>query len=698
MLKIAVQLSLPDYPQSNYHPQFIELSRGTPLMTTIADLCVAWGLKSPPETYALKFEGGYFVTESSKDEIQNGNVFNLTLTPSTIVAELLEKLETYTGFPQLELLSPDPTFRHEIRQSGREALIFNLILDNLLPKDSISQLFNSIYDMVRDDDPQWWTPLLTEEMIERIISYINVNPNEDTKITTGAFRVLCVITPHKRLVLTRNLSIPSILRYFTYINNPCLQRLSVCLINQLFRYGNIEDRRLIKLDMERERARLLIVEYIINKKIDKEMNHELYILQTLLLNQLKDRMYTGIQSGDQKALEKIKELRRRAFAPEHPSMDAPNTPQPRTHRYNTDYKKLGFRNDVDPTQDFRETPPGTLALDLMYAFCTNHAEQYRKLVSDASADCPPFAATSIELVRLIVELIRIGEDPLTDEDRFFPMFFNHDNPLEELFGICIVHLNKTWKEMRAKSDDFAKVINVTREQLNYSLNLFPTDLEQFKSKLKSYAEIQDLWKEEAKIRGERDGKAIQELKGILLPDILDLIQCQRLKYISEGTKFPKPKEKGRFVFVKLSSNHKTLGYVDWNGDDAPVNEFEFESKIQVTELKDLVTGADCPHISHSRNRNRENLEHLAFSIYIEGGISLDLIAPSQKAFDYWTDALNSLLRRPMISKEAKTDTQILLDMEIKLKLLNLEGIDIPNEPPPIPPLPPNFNFCSTAEQ
>ncbi|EPY75842.1 hypothetical protein CB1_001541014 [Camelus ferus] len=37
------------------------------------------------------------------------------------------------------------------------------------------------------------------------------------------------------------------------------------------------------------------------------------------------------------------------------------------------------------------------------------------------------------------------------------MFFTHDRSFEEFFCICIQLLNKTWKEMRATSEDFNKV-------------------------------------------------------------------------------------------------------------------------------------------------------------------------------------------------------------------------------------------------
>lgn len=49
---------------------------------------------------------------------------------------------------------------------------------------------------------------------------------------------------------------------------------------------------------------------------------------------------------------------------------------------------------------------------------------------------------------------------------FHPMFFTHDRSFEEFFCICIQLLNKTWKEMRATSEDFNKARKgVGRESL-----------------------------------------------------------------------------------------------------------------------------------------------------------------------------------------------------------------------------------------
>lgn len=62
-------------------------------------------------------------------------------------------------------------------------------------------------------------------------------------------------------------------------------------------------------------------------------------------------------------------------------------------------------------------------------------------------------------------------------------------------------------------------------------------------------------------------------------------------------------------------------------------------------------------------------------------------------FCLWTDGLNVLLGKEMTSERTQTDLDVLLSMELKLRLLDLENISIPDTPPPIPKPPSNLNFC-----
>jgi engulfment and cell motility protein 1 len=53
---------------------------------------------------------------------------------------------------------------------------------------------------------------------------------------------------------------------------------------------------------------------------------------------------------------------------------------------------------------------------------------------------------------------------------------------------------------------------------------------------------------------------------------------------------------------------------------------------------------------------------------------------------------NDVPGNKMTSQEAANDLEILLAMDIKLRLLDVEGMDLPEEPPPIPAEPTNFDF------
>ena len=46
----------------------------------------------------------------------------------------------------------------------------------------------------------------------------------------------------------------------------------------------------------------------------------------------------------------------------------------------------------------------------------------------------------------------------------------------------------------------------------------------------------------------------------------------------------------------------------------------------------------------------------------------------------------------MTSSDYIKEKEILVSIEVKLRLLDLEGVDLPATPPAIPPPPPNLNF------
>lgn len=146
-------------------------------------------------------------------------------------------------------------------------------------------------------------------------------------------------------------------------------------------------------------------------------------------------------------------------------------------------------------------------------------------------------------------MLRIGEAPSEQGQSYHPMFFTHDHPFEEFYCACIVLLNKTWKEMRATTEDFVKVFSVVREQITRALLCKPTGLDKFKSKLQQlpYSTITNLWQQERTNREEWESHArpIVELREQITPEILELIQQQRLGFLVQGTRFMKYSARGQ---------------------------------------------------------------------------------------------------------------------------------------------------------
>uniref|UniRef100_A0A8C1ZEW1 Engulfment and cell motility 2 n=1 Tax=Cyprinus carpio TaxID=7962 RepID=A0A8C1ZEW1_CYPCA len=358
------------------------------------------------------------------------------------------------------------------------------------------------------------------------------------------------------------------------------------------------------------------------------------------------------------------------------------------------------QNPVNPAMDFTQTPPGMLALDNMLYLAKVHQDTYIRIVLENCSredkhECP-FGRSAIELTRMLCDILQVGELRCND---FHPMFFTHERAWEEFFCVCIQLLNKTWKEMRATAEDFNKVMTVVREQITRALAMKPPSLEQLRVKLRSlsYSEILRLRQSERMSQDDFQSPPIIELRERIQPEILELIKQQRLNRLCEGSCFRKlgnRRRQEKFWFCRLSLNHKVLHYGDL--DESPQGEVPFElltDKIPVSDIKAVLTGKDCPHMKEKSalKQNKEVLE-LAFSVLYDPDEVLNFVAPNKYEYCIWTDGLSALLGKELGSDLTRSDLDTLMSMEMKLRLLDLENITIPEAPPPVPKEPSTYNF------
>lgn len=185
-------------------------------------------------------------------------------------------------------------------------------------------------------------------------------------------------------------------------------------------------------------------------------------------------------------------------------------------------------------------------------------------------------------------------------------------------------------------------------------------------------------------------KPVEELRESILPQIQDLVKQERLRHLIQGASFPKLGRRGRDqnFFCRLAPNLKVIHFGDMNGQSNPPLE-ALDKKIQVSEMK-LEVGANCP-VPERVKKTANNI----FSLCYNGDEHLDFFAPTETVFHIWIDGLSVLLGKKMPSKAAEEDLETLLNMDLKLRLLDLENVTIPSQPPAIPPEPSNYDFYYT---
>uniref|UniRef100_A0A673KG13 Engulfment and cell motility protein 1 n=1 Tax=Sinocyclocheilus rhinocerous TaxID=307959 RepID=A0A673KG13_9TELE len=702
-------------------PKLMEIDQKKPLSAIIKEVCEGWNLPNP-ETFALQNADStnFYITEKNRNNIKNGSILRLTTSAAQMAQQLHERIQSSSMDMKLDALkdlansSRDITFAQEFINLDGISLLTQMVesgteryqkLQKIMKPcfgDLLSFTLTAFVELMDHGIVSWDT--FSVAFIKKIASYV-CKSAMDTAVLQRSLAILESMVLNSQDLyqkVAQEITIGQLIPHLQGTDQD-IQTYTVAVINALFLKAPEEKRQQFNV-IHLPKILFLVFQNVIrsNKPINDEMAHQLYVLQVLTFNLLEDRMMTKMDPQDQAQRDIIFELRRIAFDVECESNNSGSF-EKRKSMYTRDYKKLGFINHVNPAVDFTQIPPGMLALDNMLYFARHHQDAYIRIVLENSSredkhECP-FGRSSIELTKMLCEILKVGELPSENCHDFHPMFFTHDRSFEEFFCICIQLLNKTWKEMRATSEDFNKVMQVVKEQITRALTIKPNSLDQFKSRLQnlSYTEILKLRQSERMNQEDFQSRPILELREKIQPEIMELIKQQRLNRLCEGTCFRKISSRRRqdkFWYCRLSPNHKVLHYGDL--EESPQGEVPHDSlqdKLPVADIKAVVTGKDCPHMKEkgALKQNKELLE-LAFSVLYESDEYLNFIAPDKHEYCVWTDGLNALLGKEMTSEFTRSDMDTLLNMEMKLRLLDLENIQIPEVPPPIPKEPSNYDF------
>uniref|UniRef100_A0A665TTT2 Engulfment and cell motility protein 3-like n=1 Tax=Echeneis naucrates TaxID=173247 RepID=A0A665TTT2_ECHNA len=685
------------------------LEHKKPLSAVIKEVCDGWNLPGP-ENYALQYADGVqtYITESNRLDIKNGCILRLTKAPGRCAEDLFRGIQSSDSgvrcdsLKELASVSTDVTFAQEFISRDGHLLLVKIVEDS---HDNVimTHTLTGFMELMDHGIVSWEN--LSTVFIKKIASFVNAKPT-DASIQQVSLDILesMVLSSHSLFLQVKQEVTMERLIAHLQVTNQQIQTKAMALLMALLQTAGDSDRQVY---VNKEMIAVYLLQNIIHSSgsVQDEMAHYLYVLQSVTLNHLEPRMRTPLDCYSQEQRDILHGLRQAAFETES---DNSLSNERRRSLCAKEFKKLGFSNNSNPGQDLVRTPPGLLALDTMFYFASRYPDAYSRFVLENSSredkhECP-FARSSIQLTLILCEILRIGEPPSETGSDYHPIFFSQDRLMEELFCVCIQLLNKTWKEMRATQEDFDKVMQVVREQITRTLSSKPTSLELFKNKVNvlNYSEILKLRQTERLHQEETLAPPVLELKERLKPELLELIRQQRLNRLCQGTMFRKISSRRRqdkLWYCRLSPNHKMLHYGDVEEDtDSPAIE-TLQEKIPIADIKGLLTGKDCPHMKENKGKQNKEVLDLAFSItYDVEEYSLNFIAPSRTDFCLWTDGLSVLLGREMSSESMRSELEILLSMEIKLRLLDLENVPIPDSAPVVPKPPSNYNFCYDFSQ
>ncbi|KAM9807564.1 engulfment and cell motility protein 3 [Neosynchiropus ocellatus] len=706
IVKIAIQMP-------GAYPQLIQLDQKKPLSAVIKEVCDGWNLAGP-DNYALQYADGVqtYITESNRLDIKNGCILRLTKAPGRCAEDLYKGIESMglgvrcESLKQLASVSTDVTFAQEFISRDGHLLLVKIVEDSKESTAIMTHTLTAFMELMAHGIVSWEN--LSSVFIEKIADFVN-GKSADAPIQQVCLDILenMVLSSQSLFLLVKQKITMEKLIAHLQMTNQQIQTKAMALLMALLQTAGVADRQEMFAYLNKKNLRQYIYKNIIHSSgsVQDEMAHYLYVLQSVFLNHLEPRMKTPLDCYSQEQRDILHNLRQTAFETE---TENSLSHERRRSLCAKEFRKLGFSNNSNPGQDLVRTPPGLLALDTMNYFASRYPDAYSRFVLENSSredkhECP-FARSSIQLTLILCEILRIGETPSETGFDYHPIFFSQDRLLEELFCVCIQLLNKTWKEMRATQEDFDKVMQVVREQITRTLSSKPTSLELFKNKVNAlnYSEILKLRQTERLHQEETLAPPVLELKERLKPELLELIRQQRLNRLCQGTMFRKISSRRRqdkLWYCRLSPNHKMLHYGDVEEDSETPPIESLQEKIPVADIKGLLTGKDCPHMKDNKGKQNKEVLDLAFSItYDVEECSLNFIAPSRTDFCLWTDGLSVLLGREMSSESMRSELEILLSMEIKLRLLDLANIPIPDSAPVVPKPPSNYNFCYDFSQ
>ncbi|XP_072384883.1 engulfment and cell motility protein 2-like [Diabrotica undecimpunctata] len=566
---------------------------------------------------------------------------------------------------------------------------------------------------------------MSSDLLQRTIDIVR-NQSNDVDNVQYALAILHKILMNRNIEfiswkekIIREIPITCLVPYIRRDDGRKLQYGVLLLINTIIRLCKGDQKRNLIKEMNYSKNREDIYKYIIEEgDMDKKMEHELYVIQTYILSLYNEALNSEVSLNDSNVFKReefelpeddIKRLTLLLDFDEVRSSRSNSIENLLTYQQAERFSLASVVSDrsVDSRKsstvcspkmrhtsfniDYENLTINYLTLEALRHYKDNHKKNYCQSQIEERVYEPGIFVTSEKVVKMLAKILDIGLDPPDSKKIFYqPIVFNSsakNSFFLELFSRTMWLLSRTRREMKVSTiEDYPKLMRALKKQVKMVLNKRPLNFKELTTDMTNlnFDAVLKKWQEEKDAELKellQNHPCIKELREIYLKQNEQYLFQNRLNTLKTGETFHRYIDKKSMVkmFVKLSKNERELLIYDVPKDP---NEMELKESINIANITHIAIGKNCKHSIICRS------PALAFSIFINHSESqVNFAAASIKIASIWTDGLNIITDKGRTSDLFNEELETLVEMDLKLQLIELQNVSIPKNAPPIPPLP-----------
>lgn len=481
-----------------------KLDQDQPLENVIRDVCMHCKIDYEVYKYSLQLlipnsspEQYIYITENNRDKIRNGNELKLILSPLILARKIKEKLNLKTSehlawaLQKAAVSTADFTFCEVFVGVGYLELQ-TLLKELLLTNDLYVYSLQIILNLVRSS----YLKNLDEEFILQLKSIITSDHIISDGIVERSFKIMeaVILVNGDSEIITKLLDLDEFIHHIWNRGSPSIQGSTLALINAMvLKCLRAKTQRSIlqKMNSRDLKDKIYSNAIVTDLSVPPTLANALNVYQSLILTLEKERynkkincesllprLVPCLQSEeiiDNNAKNEI-ETELFGLSKDGESIITMKTPKNRnsfTSSLSASSSALFESDDEEQEIDDIVFTPETLnhrtskdnmlsqlTFECLIYLYNNHREDYKIALFDDGNNYSKFLTTCGRVIDMIyVKVLHIGEIPENGETSYCPLIFLSAVPfLEELFSKAISILQKTKREMRARSaSDLDKV-------------------------------------------------------------------------------------------------------------------------------------------------------------------------------------------------------------------------------------------------